>query len=92
MTKNPTKHNQKWKSTGDLDTNNKIIEKIGINFDIEKCAMMIMICEEGESTERIEVLNLENIRTLGEKEKFNYVGILKADTIKEAEMKEKIRK
>ena len=32
----------------------------------------------------------EKIRTLGEKETYKYLGILKVDTIKKAEMKEKI--
>ena len=37
----------------------------------------------------IELRNQEKIRTLGEKETEKYLGILKANTIKEAEMKEK---
>ena len=32
------------------------------------------------------------IRTLGEKETYKYLDILKADTIKQVELKEKIRK
>ena len=41
-------------------------------------------------TERIELPNKDKIRTLGEKETYKYLGILKADTIKHTEMKEKI--
>ena len=41
-------------------------------------------------TEEIELQNHENIRTLGEKETYRHFGILEADTIKQAEMKEKI--
>ena len=40
----------------------------------------------------MELPNQDKIRTLGEKETYKYLGILKADTIKEAEMKEKRKK
>ena len=43
-----------------------------------------------EITEAIELPNQERIRMLGEKENYMYLGILKADTIKHVEMKEKI--
>ena len=45
-----------------------------------------------EITEGIVLPNEERIRTLREKENYKYLGILEADTIKPAEMKEKIRK
>ena len=45
-----------------------------------------------ESAEGIELLNRGCIRTLEETENYKYLGILKADTIKQAEMKEKIKK
>ena len=35
--------------------------------------------------------NLDKIRTLGQKETYKYLGILEADTIKQAEMKGKIK-
>ena len=40
----------------------------------------------------IELPNQEKIRIVGEKETCKYLGILEANTIKEAEMKEKIKK
>ena len=43
-------------------------------------------------TEGIEQPNQENIRTCGEKETFKYLGILEADTIRRAEMKETNKK
>ena len=43
-------------------------------------------------TERIELPNKEKIRTHREKENYKYLGILEADTIEQAEMKEKILK
>ena len=36
--------------------------------------------------------NQDKIRTLGEKEPYKYLGILEADSIKQVEMKEKIKK
>ena len=43
-------------------------------------------------TEEIELPNQEKIRTLGEREANEYLGILEADTIKRAEIIEKIKK
>ena len=40
-------------------------------------------------TEGIELPNQEKIGTLGEKETYKYLGILKADTIKQDERKNK---
>ena len=43
-------------------------------------------------SEGIELLNEEKIRTLREKEMYKYLVILEVDTIKQAEMKGKIKK
>ena len=59
---------------------------IGMEFGIEKCAMLVM------KSDGIELPNKDKIKTLTEKETYKYVGILEADTIKQAEMKEKIQK
>ena len=40
----------------------------------------------------MELPNQDKISTLGEKEMYKYLGILEADTIKQVEMKEKIKK
>ena len=45
-----------------------------------------------EITERIKLPNYQRIRKLGEKENYKHLGILEADTIKQAEMKEKFLK
>ena len=65
---------------------------IGMEFGIEKCAMQAIKSEKGKTMEGIELSNQESIRTLGEKENYKYLEILKTDTVKQAEMKEKIRK
>ena len=62
-------------------------DDIGIEFSIEKCAMLIMKRREGK-----ELLNQGKIRTLREKETYKYLGILERDIIKQVEMKEKIKK
>ena len=62
-------------------------DDIGIEFDIEKCAMLIIKSGKRYMTEGIELPNQEKIRRLGEKATYKYLGILEADTIKQAEMK-----
>ena len=67
-------------------------QDIRMESDIEKCAMLIIKSGKQQMTRRIERLNQEKIRTLGEKETYKYLGILKADTTKRADMKEKFKK
>ena len=43
-------------------------------------------------TDGIKLLNQDKIRTLGEKETYKYLGILEADTMKQVETKENIKK
>ena len=54
----------------------------------------MLIKEKGkkETTEGIELPNLESIRTLGKKENYKYFRILAVDTIKQTEIKVKVRK
>ena len=63
-----------------------------MKFGIEKCAMQIMKSRKRQTMEGIELPNQKGIRMLGEKENYKYLEILEMDTIKQAEMKEKIRK
>ena len=65
---------------------------IGKEFVIEKWAMLIMKSGKRQIIEGTELSNQERIRTLGEKENYRYLGILEVDTIKQVDMKEKIRK
>ena len=51
--------------------------------------MLIMKSGKRQITERIEPPSRENIRTLGEKETFKYLGIFEVDITKQAETKEK---
>ena len=63
-----------------------------MEFAIEKCAILIMKSGKRHMTEGVELPNRDKIRTFGEKEIDKYMGILEADTIKHAEMKEKNKK
>ena len=63
-----------------------------MEFGIEKCSMLVMKSGKRHLTGGMELPNQDKIRTLGEKETYKYLGILEADTIKQVEMKEKIKK
>ena len=67
-------------------------QNIGMEFGIEKCAMLVMISSKRHITDGMELPNQDKIRTLEEKETYKYLGLLEADTIKQEEMKEKIKK
>ena len=55
---------------------------IGIEFCIEKCAMIVMKSGKRHMTDGMELPNQDEIGTLGENETYKYLGILEADTIK----------
>ena len=54
----------------------------GMEFGIEKCAMLVMKSGKRHLIDGMELLNQDKIRTLGEKETYKHLGILEADTIK----------
>ena len=51
-------------------------QDIGMEFGIEKCAMLVMKTGKRHMTDGIELLNHDKIRTLGEIETYKYLGIL----------------
>ena len=65
---------------------------IGMEFGQEKYAMLVMKSEKRYMTVQIELPNKVIIRTFGEKETYTYLRILEADTIKQVEKNEKIKK
>ena len=65
---------------------------IGIEFGIEKCVMLVMKSGKRHLTDGMELPNKDKIKTLAENETYKYLGILEANTIKQAETKEKIQK
>ena len=54
--------------------------------------MLVMKNGKRHLTDEMELPNKDKIKTLVENETYKYLGILEADTIKQAEMKEKIQK
>ena len=67
-------------------------QDIEMEFGIDKCAILVMKSSKRHLTDGMELPNQDKIRTLGEKENYKYLGILEADTIKQVEMKEQIKK
>ena len=67
-------------------------QDIGMEFGIEKCALLILKGGKRHLTDGIELPNQDKIRTLAENETKKYLGILEADTIKQVEMKDKNQK
>ena len=65
---------------------------IGMEFGIEKCAMLVMKRGKRHMTKGKELPNHVKIRTLGENETYKYFCVLEDDTIKQVEMKDKIWK
>ena len=64
-------------------------QDIGMEFGIEKCALLVMKSGKRHLTDGIELSNQDKIRTLAENETYR---ILEADTIKQVEMKNEIQK
>ena len=67
-------------------------QDIGVEFGIVKCAMLVMKSGKRHLTDGMELPNQDKIRTLGKKKTYKYLGILEAETTKQMEMKEKIKK
>ena len=63
-----------------------------MGFGIEKRTMLVMKSGKRHITGGMKLPNHYKIKTLGEEETNKYLGILEADTIKQVEMKDKIRK
>ena len=81
---------QKCKRTRDPDTNNKNIQPEYRN-GIWHWKMCLAHNEKWEKRNnwKNRTTNQESITMLGEKENYKYLGMLEADTIKQAEIKEK---
>ena len=67
-------------------------QDIGMEYGIGKCAMLVMKTGKRHITDGMELPNHNKIKTLGKNETYKYYGILEVDTIKQVEMKHKIRK
>ena len=67
-------------------------QDIGMEFGIEKCTMLVMKSGKRYRTDRMELSDQDKIRMLRENETYKYLENLKADTIKQVQMKDKIQK
>ena len=56
-------------------------QDIGMEFGIEKCALLVRKSGKQHLTGGIELPNQDKIRKLAENETYKYLGILEADTI-----------
>ena len=67
-------------------------QDIGMEFGIEKCAMLVRKIDKRHRTDAMELPNQYNIRTFAENITYKYLDIMEADTIKQVKMKDKIQK
>ena len=67
-------------------------QDIGMEFGIEKCAMLVIKRGEKKLMNGIQLPNQDTIKSVDENESNKYLGILEADNIKQAEMKGKVKK
>ena len=82
---------QKRKRTGNPNTDHENMQsryRNGIRHGIMRYARKQETTHDG----RIRTTKSRKIKTLGEKETYKFLGILEADTIKQVEMKEKIKR
>ena len=63
-----------------------------MEFGIEKCAMLVIKSGKQQLTDGMELPNKDKIKTLEENETYKYLVILEANTIKQVEMKEYLRR
>ena len=83
---------QKMKENWKLSYTQLEYTDIGMEFGIEKCSMLVMKSGKRQMTDGMELPNDDRIRTLEENENYKYLGIWEADTIKQVQMKDMIRK
>ena len=67
-------------------------QDIGMEFGLEKCAMLLMKSGKQHLTDGRELPNQDKIRKLCEKETYKKLGILETDIMKLVKIKEKNKK
>ena len=67
-------------------------DDIAMEFGIEKYVVLIMKSRKWQMTKGIELPNQEKIWTPRVKEIYKYLGVLAVDSIKQVEMREKLKK
>ena len=67
-------------------------EHIGMQFRIDKCAMLVMKKGKIVKSDGIQLLNDKVIKSLEEGESYKCLGVLEADEVMVNEMKDKVKK
>ena len=84
--------NEKKKMKTLIHTVRTYSQDIRMEFDIEKCALLVMKSGKRHLIDGIELPYQDKIITLTENETYKHLGILESDTIKQVKMKKKILK
>ena len=75
-----------------LNTVRVFSQDIGMQFGINKCAVLVLKRGKVVRCEGIEMPNNQVSKSLGEGEGYKYLGMLEADGVKHMEMKENVTK
>ena len=67
-------------------------EDIGMEFGIDKCAMLVMQKRKIEKSDSIPLPNDKVIKSLEKGESYKHLGVLEADEVMVDEMKDKVEK
>ena len=73
-----------------LNTVRVFSQDIGMQFGINKCAVLVLKRGKVVRCEGIEMPNNQVLKSLGEGEGYKYLGMLEADAVKHMEMKENV--
>ena len=75
-----------------LNTVRAFSQDIGMQFGVNKCAVLVLKRGKVVRCEGVEMPNNQVIKSLGEGEGYKYLGMLEADGVKHMEMKENVTK
>ena len=67
-------------------------DNIGMQFGIDKCAMLVMKKGKIVKSDGIQLPNNKVIKSLEERESYQYLGVLEADEVMVNELKDKVKK
>ena len=68
------------------------MKTIGMQFGIDKCAMLVMKKAKIMKSDGIKLPNNKVIKSLEEGDSYKYLGVIKADEVMFKEMNDKVKK
>ena len=68
------------------------MKMIGMQFGIDKCAMLVMKKAKIMKSDGIKLPNNKVIKSLEEGDSYKYLGVIKADEVMFKEMNDKVKK